>query len=238
MSSLTAILFLVLLISPSISRAETDTCGDHDGSGSVGASDALRVLRHAVGQDVTLDCPEICAVPFCGDQSCDDGEACDNCATDCGACSGCAGASDQTTLLDSEEQEFLSLLNAYRASNGAGALENCTSMSRATQGHAEDMRDQDYFSTTGKNGSTFLERACDACYELACGSPFEHAEAIGAGFFSGDGMLESFKDSPGIDSLMLDDEFVSVGIGRATGGGTYGTYWVVDFSASTESSCN
>jgi hypothetical protein len=35
-------------------------CGDLDGSGSVVASDALRLLRNAVGLDIELVCPSIC----------------------------------------------------------------------------------------------------------------------------------------------------------------------------------
>jgi hypothetical protein len=37
-------------------------CGDHDGSGSVVASDALLVLRKAVDLDVELSCPSMCNV--------------------------------------------------------------------------------------------------------------------------------------------------------------------------------
>jgi uncharacterized protein YkwD len=236
--SLSALVFFILLFTPAHSRADTQICGDHDGNGAIGVSDALRVLRRAVGEEVTLECPQTCGVPSCGDQSCDNGETCATCATDCGACSQCAGASDQTTSLDSEEQKFLTLLNAYRANAGEGAVQGCTSMSRSAQGHAEDMRDEDYFSITGKDGSHYFERACDACFELACGPQFAYAEAIGAGEITGDGMLSTFKDSSSIRELLLDENMVSIGIGRATGGGTFGTYWVIDLAAGTEASCN
>jgi len=235
-SSLATFALLALLVSPS--HAETQVCGDLDGSGSVGVTDALRLLRHAVGQQVVLECPQVCAFPACGDQTCGDGETCENCAADCGACGQCEGASEQATLLDSEEQQFLSLLNAYRANHGADALASCRSMSRSAQGHAEDMRDQDYFSTIGKDGSKFYERECAACFEHACGYPFDQSEAIGGGFGTAQAMLDNFKDSPSIDELLLDSDMISVGIGRATGGGTYGTYWVVDLSRGTEASCD
>src|SRR6185369_2856176 len=38
-------------------RAQTDTCGDLDSSGAITAADALLLLRRAVGQDVTVQCP-------------------------------------------------------------------------------------------------------------------------------------------------------------------------------------
>ncbi|HXC53434.1 MAG TPA: CAP domain-containing protein [Candidatus Limnocylindrales bacterium] len=229
--------FFVLVLFVSASDADTQTCGDHDGSGDVGVSDALRVLRRAVGQQVELQCPQVCGLPTCGDQSCDSGETCETCASDCGVCSNCSGGSPETTLLDSEEQAFLSLVNAYRADHGRGAVQNCRSMSRSTQGHAEDMRDQNYFSTVGKDGSSLFDRLCDACFARAC-NLFDQAEAIGAGFSTAAAMLDSFKDSPSIAALLLDNDADSIGIGRATGGGTYGTYWVVDLSPGTEASCD
>lgn len=41
----------------------TDCCGDVDGSGSVSASDALAVLRKAVGLDVAFQCEQVCFPP-------------------------------------------------------------------------------------------------------------------------------------------------------------------------------
>lgn len=53
-----AVLAAVLGLLPEPVSAQTETCGDHDGNGSVVSSDALRLLRFAVGQPVTLQCPE------------------------------------------------------------------------------------------------------------------------------------------------------------------------------------
>jgi hypothetical protein len=51
-------LFLAAIVAPpSIAFSETTICGDHDANGSAGAADALRLLRYAVGQQVTLECP-------------------------------------------------------------------------------------------------------------------------------------------------------------------------------------
>jgi hypothetical protein len=51
------LLVAVIAVNPSIVSGETTVCGDHDASGEAGASDALRLLRFAVGQQVTLQCP-------------------------------------------------------------------------------------------------------------------------------------------------------------------------------------
>ncbi len=176
--------------------------------------------------------------PMCSDGTCDANETCESCASDCGACDTCAGAGDATTGLDAEEQAFLVLINDYRAQNGLGALSSCTSLSRAAQGHSEDMRDQNYFSHTGLNGSSPWERACDACYELGCGPATAMAENIAAGNSGAQATFDQWRNSPGHNANMLGGNFTKLGIGRATGGGTYGVYWTNVFGGGDEPSCN
>jgi uncharacterized protein YkwD len=232
------LLFCSLLGAAAESLAATDICGDHDGNGALATSDALRLLRRAVGQDVTLDCPDVCEIPFCGDESCEEGESCADCATDCGSCSACTGASDETTALDAEEQQFLALLNDYREDAGEDPVEVCVSLSRAAQGHSEDMRDQNYFSNTGKDGTSPYERACNACYELGCGPQVAMAELIAAGNSGAAATIAQWQDSAGERDMLRGSNYTQVGIGRATGGGTYGSYWTMLLSAAGEPSCN
>lgn len=176
--------------------------------------------------------------PSCGDGTCDANEACDTCASDCGACETCAGSGDATTGLDAEEQAFLVLINDYRAENGRGPLTPCTSLNRSAQGHSEDMRDQNYFSHSGLNGSTPWTRSCDACYELACGPSTQMAENIAAGNSGAAATFEQWRTSAGHNANMLGASFTQIGIGRATGGGQYGSYWTNVFGGASEPSCN
>lgn len=148
----------------------------------------------------------------------------------------CGGAGPATTPLDAEEQDFLQLLNQHRAANGRGSVSACTALNRAAQGHSEDMRDQDYFDHTGLNGSSPIERACDACY-LSCGST-GWGENIAAGNSDAQRTFNQWVNSPGHNANMLGTDFVVVGIGRATGGGTYGTYWTNLFGGQSDGSCN
>ncbi len=174
----------------------------------------------------------------CGDGTCAGGETCDTCASDCGACDTCQGSGDATTPLDNEEEAFLVLINDYRAQNGLGSLTPCTSLNRAAQGHSEDMRDQDYFSHTGLNGSSPWGRSCDACYELGCGPQTAMAENIAAGNSGAQATFLQWKNSPGHNANMLGGSFTMIGIGRATGGGQYGVYWTNVFGGDSEASCN
>ncbi|WP_437837466.1 CAP domain-containing protein [Sorangium sp. So ce1153] len=173
----------------------------------------------------------------CGNGVCGAGEDCSSCASDCGACSTCEGAGPSTTTLDTEEQAFLRLINQYRAEKGLGALSACTSMSRAAQGHSEDMRDQNYFSHSSLDGRTPWTRMCNACYELGCGGT-AMAENIAAGNSGAQATFDQWKNSDGHNKNMLGTAFKVIGIGRATGGGTYGSYWTTNFGGSSEASCN
>ncbi|HHH31745.1 MAG TPA: CAP domain-containing protein [Polyangiaceae bacterium] len=150
----------------------------------------------------------------------------------------CGGAGPGTTGLDSEEQAFLQIINEYRAQNNLGPLAACTSLNRAAQGHSEDMRDQDYFSHTGLDNSSPWDRACDACYDLGCGPSTAMAENIAAGNSGAAATFDQWKNSPGHNANMLGASFTVIGIGRATGGGTYGVYWTNVFGGSSEPSCN
>jgi uncharacterized protein YkwD len=214
----------------SCSACEVDcgACGPSCGDGACGG-----------GEDCA-SCEVDCGAcgPSCGDGACNGAEDCETCASDCGACAACQGASDATTTLDAEEQAFLVLINDYRAQNGLGPLAGCTSLHRAAQGHSEDMRDQDYFSHDGLDGSSPWERACDACYELGCGPQTAMAENIAAGNADAAGTFDQWKNSPGHNANMLGGSFTQIGIGRATGGGQYGVYWTNVFGGSSEPSCN
>ncbi len=147
----------------------------------------------------------------------------------------CGGAGPSTTGLDAEEQSFLELLNQHRASNGRDPVSACTSLNRAAQGHSEDMRDQNYFDHEGLNGSSPIERACEACY-LSCEST-GWGENIAAGNSGAAGTFDQWVNSPGHNQNMLGSGFEVVGIGRATGGGRFGTYWTTVFGGRSDESC-
>ena len=148
----------------------------------------------------------------------------------------CGGAGPETTPLDVQEQQFLELLNQHRAANGVGPVTACTSMNRAAQGHSEDMRDQGYFDHSGLNGSSPGSRACDACFETCESTGF--GENIAAGNATAQATFEQWLNSSGHNANMLGESYVVVGIGRATEGGQYGTYWTNLFATDDDPSCN
>ena len=149
----------------------------------------------------------------------------------------CGGAGPTTTPLDSEEQAFVTIINNYRAQNGLAPLTPCVSLNRTAQGHSEDMRDNNYFSHTGLNGSAPWDRACVACFDLGCGPMTAMGENIAAGNSGAQATFQQWKDSPGHNANMLSNNYTMMGIGRAVGGGQYGVYWTNVFAGDDEPSC-
>ncbi|MDI1429735.1 MULTISPECIES: CAP domain-containing protein [Polyangium] len=222
----------------------TSTGGAGQGAGGGGASSTASSGggvgcgdKTCSGGESCETCPMDCGA-CCGNGVCSGAETCMNCASDCGACAMCTGAGAATTALDAEEKGFLAILNDYRATSGLPPLAACTSLNRAAQGHSEDMRDQNYFSHTGQNGSGFSDRACDACYDHACPVQTAMGENIAAGNSTADAVFTQWKNSSGHNANMLGSSYTVIGIGRATGGGDYGVYWTTVFGGATEASCN
>ncbi len=149
----------------------------------------------------------------------------------------CGGSGPGTTPLDTEEQIFVTLINNHRSLNNLGAVAPCISLSRAAQGHSEDMRDQDYFDHTNPAGEDPFDRMCTACFELSCASQTAMAENIAAGNSTAQATFDQWRNSPGHNTNMLSPSFNFIGIGRATGGGTYGSYWTNVFAGNDEASC-
>jgi uncharacterized protein YkwD len=148
----------------------------------------------------------------------------------------CDGFDPAAASLDEEEQRFLALLNAHRQANGVPPVSACASLNRAAQAHSEDMRDQDYFDHSGLNGSSPSSRACDACFESCQSAGL--GENIAAGNSDAEATFDQWLNSPGHNANMLRDSYVVVGLGRATGGGSYRAYWTNAFATGADASCN
>src|SRR5690348_13081450 len=67
----------LLTMSGQAAFAVEPLCGDVNTSGTVSSSDALLVLKNAVGQPVELECPPFAVASTCGNGLTELGEACD-----------------------------------------------------------------------------------------------------------------------------------------------------------------
>jgi len=155
---------------------------------------------------------------------------------------GCLGARGESVDLDDQEVAMLDLINQYRGDNDVAPLAACRSLSRAAQGHSEDMRDRDYFEHEAVAPAPFgvdpWSRMCAACYELSCGQvQTAVGENLAAGFEDAGSTFEQWRTSDGHNRNMLDPDFTVAGFGRALGGGAYNVYWTNTFGGSDHSSC-
>ena len=129
--------------------------------------------------------------------------------------------------IDAQEQAFLSLINNYRAQNGAGPLTISVNLNRAASWMAADLANKNYFSHTDSLGRSPSQRATD------CGFPGGAGENIAAGTVT-DTAQEAFdlwKNSPGHNQNMLNGSYKQIGIARYyNSASTYKWYWVTDFS--------
>jgi uncharacterized protein YkwD len=124
--------------------------------------------------------------------------------------------------------ELVTLINGYRTENGLGPLVTSPALTQAAQWMSEDMAANGYLSHTDSLGRGNLGRLtafgydCTA-YNTWCG------ENLAAGTATARETLDAWRSSAGHNDLLLNADFVALGIGCAyNGGSTYGWYWVIE----------
>jgi hypothetical protein len=128
--------------------------------------------------------------------------------------------------LDSEEQTLVQHINNYRSQNGAPPLILHTQLAVAADWFAHDMATKDYFSHTDSLGRNSGQRAADFGFSGPVG------ENIAAGFTTGQGVFEGWRDSSGHASNMANANWNVVGLARAyDAGSSHKWYWVAKFGS-------
>ncbi|HJT88117.1 MAG TPA: PA14 domain-containing protein [Bryobacteraceae bacterium] len=137
--------------------------------------------------------------------------------------------------LDSEESAFLTLINNFRAQNGAGPLQVSAALENSSTWMSNDMATKNYFSHTDSLGRDPGTRMA------AFGYPYyPWGENIAAGNSDAQSTFNQLATACDPDASgnctyahrqnMLNASFVVIGIGRAySGTSTYGWYWTTDF---------
>jgi uncharacterized protein YkwD len=135
-------------------------------------------------------------------------------------------ASDECAQLQGFFSELLSLTNKARQDAGIDELSFSYQLGQAAQGYAEDLATQNFFSHTGKDGSTLVSRIEATGYELAAAG-----ENLAAGQSTAAGVFQQWMESPGHRANILQSEFTEVGFGLfdGTGQSDFGHYWVQNF---------
>ncbi|CAF0823719.1 unnamed protein product [Rotaria sp. Silwood1] len=96
-------------------------------------------------------------------------------------------------------------------------------LGNAATNHAKSMLYYNYFSHTGRDGSSFVDRIAAAGYSRNCAG----GENI-AGNQTPEKTVNAWIDSPGHCANLMNKGFKAIGVGYAQGG-PYGAYWVQNF---------
>ncbi len=136
---------------------------------------------------------------------------------------------------DSEELEFLEIINKYRQDKGVGALVLSDALALASERHSKDMGRYNFFAhDTAKSsyfptGSRPWDRMTRSGYDYPNSS---RAENLVAGHETAKKAFEAWRASPGHNRNMLDDDQKVIGIARVrVPGSKYGWYWTTDFGS-------
>ncbi|HET7095362.1 MAG TPA: CAP domain-containing protein, partial [Thermomicrobiales bacterium] len=133
-----------------------------------------------------------------------------------------------SACVDADEQQFLSLINDYRAKNGAGALKVSGTLTEAADAHSEDMDASGVIGQSMSDGATVEQNIRANGY---AGDTF--GENIAAGADSPQTAFQTWEQSPEHDANMLRGAFSAIGIARvADPNSQYGTYWTTIFGGS------
>ncbi|HET9660148.1 MAG TPA: CAP domain-containing protein, partial [Thermomicrobiales bacterium] len=151
--------------------------------------------------------------------------------TGAGTGNAAAATANTQTCADGEESAFLQLINDYRAQSGLPALAFSQTLSVAADTLSKDMATKDFFSHTGSDGSSFVDRITAAGYP----DPGNTAENIFAGDPTAAGAMQWWKNSPPHNANMLSPTAKAIGIARVNNpNSTFQWYWTTDFGATVD----
>lgn len=127
--------------------------------------------------------------------------------------------------------EMLSQVNLIRKEAGVRALKLCKNLSIASQSYSEDMARQNFFSHSGKNGSTLTSRTKRAGYVASAGGTgFALGENIAKGQNNVNEVIKAWRNSKGHYRNMIEGNFSHVGFGRSKHENSLNTFfWVQNF---------
>jgi len=146
-----------------------------------------------------------------------------------------ADTTSQANPLDAFESALIGQLNDFRGSKGLAILKPCATLNKSASQHSDDMRDKGYLADTSPEGTKPPDRACSAGFSAACGGKIAMSELLAKGFAEGTDTFDQWNKDATSAPIMVDPQFVVVGIGRSLGGES--ALWTMDLAGSDDPSC-
>ena len=120
--------------------------------------------------------------------------------------------------------QVLTLVNAERAKAGCRPVRLDARLTAAATKHSQDMARNNFFSHTGRDGSSFVTRIRREGYTAP------RSENIAAGNTTAAATMRQWMNSAGHRANILDCTAKDMGLGVASSpNSTYRTYWTQDF---------
>jgi uncharacterized protein YkwD len=121
------------------------------------------------------------------------------------------------------EDEVTTLINKERAKAGCAAVRTDERMRTAARAHSADMAKNNYFSHTGLDGSSFVDRLERAGYPRSGAA----GENIAYGYATAQAVVTGWMNSDGHRTNILNCAAKATGVGLAYRGNT--PYWTQEF---------
>ncbi len=123
------------------------------------------------------------------------------------------------------EAEAITLINEQRQARGCQPVSSSAQLTTAALSHSREMAENSYFSHTGLDGSSFVQRAQRAKYQY---NP--SAEVIAGGQPTAAEAVKSWMNSPAHRSIILTCAHQEIGIGFVDmPGSKWRYYWTAKF---------
>ena len=148
-----------------------------------------------------------------------------------------AKASSEQQPYDSEELQFLELLNDYRQDYGLEPLLLSDTITVASEHHSQDMAHYSFFGHISASSSYYPAGSLPWDRMRAEGYDYNTlmGENIAVGCESAERCFELWRNSPSHNAAMLDGRYRVIGVARLNvAGSVHGWYWTTDFGATVD----
>lgn len=133
---------------------------------------------------------------------------------------------------DSEEIEFLHLINDYRQQNGVGPLILSDTLTMSSEHHSQDMARYGFFAHNTVASSYYARNSQPWDRMVAEGYNYNthKGENIATGYDTAEEVFQAWRESPSHNAAMLDGHYRVIGISRLyAASGSHHWYWTTDF---------
>ena len=133
---------------------------------------------------------------------------------------------------DSEELQFLQLINDYRQQNGLGPLILSDTLTESSEHHSQDMAQYGFFAHNTVASSYYPRGSQPWDRMVAEGYDYNtyKGENLAVGYETAEGAFQGWRESPPHNAAMLDGHYRVIGIARVYAPRSdHHWYWTTDF---------